>query len=317
MSMLKAPRSAAHERKEELREDQLATATFQARSFYEVHRQRVLAAAAVLGVIIVGIVGWRWWTQVQDTRAAEALGGVLTSYEAGDYQTALEGTDTQPGLLAIADQYGSTDTGNLATFFAADALYQLGRYDEAARYFERYDAKDDLLGASALAAQAGLREQRGEWAEAAALYLRAAAAYPALATAPDYLMSAAGAFEAAGDVDRSRQTVRDLVENEDYEESTVIGRAEVELARLDALAAAGVRPSPRPAPPAPAPASVTPPASQFPGLTLPGADPLAVPVAPAPTPAPAPPAPTPAPASPIPAPAPATDGDVAPPPAAE
>jgi predicted negative regulator of RcsB-dependent stress response len=169
MSMLKAPKSAAHERKEELREDQLATATFRARSFYEENKRPVQIAAALVGVLIVGIVGWRWWSGRQDVRAAEALGGILTAYEQGNYEAALEGTGTQPGLLEIANRYGSTDTGNLATFFAADALYQLGRFDEAGQYFERYDAREDLLGASALAAQAGLPEQPGGWAEAAAL----------------------------------------------------------------------------------------------------------------------------------------------------
>jgi hypothetical protein len=295
MSMLKAPRSAAHERKEELREDQLATATFRARSFYEEHARPLQIAAALAGLLIVGIVGWRWYVARQDVRAAEALGGILTAYEQGNYQEALEGTDAQPGLLEIADRYGSTDTGNLATFFAADALYQLGRFDEAGRYFERYDAENDLLGASALAAQAGLREQQGEWSEAGALYLRAAEAYAAPASAPDYLMAAAGAFEAAGEIDRAREALRGLVENEEYEEAGVIGRAEVELARLDALAAAGVTPSPRPAPPPPAPAPAASFAPAGPGLFpgAPGGGPVQVgPATEAPAPAATPAAPT-------------------------
>ena len=289
MSMLKAPRSAALERKEELREDQLATATFRARSFYEEHSRPVIIGAIALAALLAGIVGWQWWTARQDVRAAEALGSVLTAYEQGNYQEALEGIEGRPGLLAIADQYGSTDTGNLATFFAADALYQLGRFEDAARYFERYDADADLLGASALAAQAGLREQRGEWAGAAALYLRAAEAYPAPATAPDYLMAAAGASEAAGDLDAARETLRGLVENEEYEDSAVMARAEVELARLDALAAAGVTLTQRPAPPPPAPAAPAGPTQElpFPGATGP--------IQPVPGAGVTPPAPTPAP----------------------
>jgi predicted negative regulator of RcsB-dependent stress response len=309
MSMLKAPRSAAHERKEELREDQLATATFRARSFYEENERAVQIAAAVLGLLIVGIVGWKWWTERQDVRAAEALGGVLTAYEQGNYQEALEGVDGRPGLLAIADRYGATDTGNLATFFAADALYQLGRYDDAARYFAQYDADEDLLGASALAAQAGLREQRGEWAEAGALYLRAAETYPAPATAPDYLMAAAGTFEAAGDLDRARETLRGLVESEEYEESAVLTRAEVELARLDAMAAAGVRPARRPAPPPPAPPAAEPAPAMPPNLFPGAAGPLQTTPGATVTPVPQPVSPSPQPAAPAP--------DVAPPPAAE
>lgn len=200
MSMLKAPKSAApRTHREELREDQLATATVRARNFVEDYQRPLIIAAIGVVVLLVAVIGWRYWRSVQDRHAAEALGGVLTAYEAGEYQQALEGSEGRPGLIAIADQYGATETGNLATFFAGDALYQLGQYEEAARYFERYSAGNDLLGASALAARAGLAEMRGAWADAAGLYLRAADAVASAATTPDYLMAAGRNFEAAGD----------------------------------------------------------------------------------------------------------------------
>jgi len=204
MSMLKAPKPVS--RRHELREDQLATATAKGMTFLEEHRTLIIAAAAALVVVVLGVVGWGWYQARQDREAAEALGGILNAYEAGNYEEALEGTAEAPGLLEIADEYGSTNTGNLATFFAADALYQLGRYDEALEQFEDYDGGRDILGASALAGQAAVHEQRGEYARAGELYLRAADAYHSAATTPDYLMAAGRSFEAAGDYARAEAT---------------------------------------------------------------------------------------------------------------
>src|SRR5690606_19059865 len=191
-------------RRHELREDQLATATARGMTFFEEHRTLIIAAAAARVLLIAAIVAWGWYRSAQDREAAEALGAILAAYEQGDYEQALEGTPEAAGLLAIADEYGATDTGNLATFFAADALYQLGRYDEALEMFEAYDGARDVLGASALAGQAAIHEQRGEHARAGELYLRAAASAASAATTPDYLLAAGRSFEAAEDYAAAR-----------------------------------------------------------------------------------------------------------------
>lgn len=247
MATINAPKPA---RREELREDQLATAYVRTATFFEEHRRPLIIGAVALALLIAAVAGWRVWQERQDQQAAEALGAVLTQYEAGEYRAALDGADGEPGLLEIADRYGSTNTGQLATFFAADALYQLGEYDQAATYFERYDASDDLLGASALAGQAALAERAGEHAEAADLYTRAAGAYASAATAPDYFAAAARAHEAAGDLAAARASLEQL--RDDYEESPAAQAVELELARLTALEATG-GPTVEAAPAAPAP----------------------------------------------------------------
>lgn len=231
MSMLKAPRAVS--RRHELREDQLATATARGMTFFEEHRTLLIGAGIAVAAMIVGVLGWGWWQDRQDREAAEALGGVLTSYEQGQYEAALDGTPEAPGLLEIADDYGATNTGNLATFFAADALYQLGRYDEALEQFEAYDGDDDILGASALAGQAAIHEQNGDSERAADLYRRAAAAYASAATAPDYLMAAGRNYEAAGNYAAARQAYEEYLE--DWDETPNAALVEALLARAQAV----------------------------------------------------------------------------------
>jgi tetratricopeptide (TPR) repeat protein len=229
MSMLKAPKVS---RRHELREDQLATAAARGMTFFEEHRTLLIGAAAALVLVVVGVLLYGWWRERQDRAAAEALGGVLTAYQDGNYEEALEGTPEAAGLLEIADEYGATNTGNLATFFAADALYQLERYDEALAMFEDYDGDDDILGASALAGQAAIYEQRGEHARAAQLYLRAADAYESAATAPDYLMAAGRNYEAAGGFAQAQAAYERYLEG--WEETPNAALVEALLARARA-----------------------------------------------------------------------------------
>lgn len=233
MSMLNPPKTVS--RRHELREDQLATATARGMTFFEEHRTLIIGVAAALLVVVAGAVVWKWYQARQDRAAAEALGGILNAYESGDYQQALEGTPEAAGLLDIASQYGSTNTGNLATFFAADALYQLGRYDEALERFEDYDGDRDILGASALAGEAAVYEQRGDHARAAALYLRAADAYASAATTPGYLLAAGRNFEAAEDYERAQAAYQRYLD--DWEDDPNVALAKIFLARAQAEAA--------------------------------------------------------------------------------
>ena len=230
MSMLNAPKTVS--RRHELREDQLATATARSMTLFEEHRTLLISAAVGLLALIIGVIAFNWWQGKQDVAAAEALGSVLAAYEQGNLEQALNGTTDQPGLLAIADEYGSTDTGNLATFYAADALYQLGRYDDALRYFEQYDAGSDILGASALAGQAAIHEQQGDTAEAARLYRRAADAYASAATTPDYLMAAGRNYEAAGDFAEAQEVYQAYLDG--YEGTPNAPLVEALLARAQA-----------------------------------------------------------------------------------
>lgn len=210
MSMLDAPRTS---RRHQLREDQLATAAAVSVGFFEEHRTPLIAAAAGLVVVVAAIVGYGVVQNNRDSQAAEMLGSVLATYEQDQLAEALDGTADGPGLIEIADRYGSTATGNLATFYAADALYQLGRLDEAMEYFKRYDAGADILGASALAGQAAILEQRGDHAEAARLFRRAADVYDSPATSPDYLMSAGRTYEAAGDAIGAREVYEQFLDS--------------------------------------------------------------------------------------------------------
>ena len=241
------------EARAEERQDRFQTGVLRSRSFFEENRTLVIGAVVGVVALVLAIIAFVAWRANQDAQAEQALGSILSAYEAGDLETALAGTDDRPGLLEIADDYGSATA---APFFAADALFQLGRYDEAAKYFGMVD-DDGLMGASAIAGRAAILEVQGEHAEAADLYERAAARFKNDATSPGYLLDAGRAHQAAGDMDAAQRAYQTVLD--DYADTPEATTATVELASVEAAANAVGTPTgdvePGPAPDSTASAS--------------------------------------------------------------
>ncbi|MEM1054129.1 MAG: tetratricopeptide repeat protein [Bacteroidota bacterium] len=227
MAQINAPKPlTTPEQRAEERQDRFQNTVLSARTLYETNKTLVIGATAGILALVLGIIGFAWWNSTQSAEAEELLGSILTAYETGDLETALNGADGQPGLLAIANDYGDKTA---APFFAADALFQLGRYDEAEEYFRMVDL-GGLFGASAMAGLGSVHEMRGELAEAGAQYERAADAFEGEATAPGYLLDAGRAFEGAGDMAAAERAYQRILN--DYEDAPEALTASVELASV-------------------------------------------------------------------------------------
>lgn len=231
MPMLKAPRQVS--RRQELRQDVMTTGFTRVVHLYEKYRNFLIGGAiGVLVLIFVGI-GYGFYSQTQSRKASEMLGAVVRVYEQGQFRQALDGDGTRPGLREIADRYGRSPDGNLARFYAADALYRLGDADEALTFFRRYKKGEDYIGASAYAGEAAILEDRGEVARAGALYERAASSFKNALTSPEYLLGAARSYEAAGTYDKARSAYERI--REEYGETPAAQTVEVLIARLETL----------------------------------------------------------------------------------
>ena len=210
MATLKAPKTIS--RRQELRKDAVTTVWVRIQEVFYGNRGIAWAVAGGIVAIVAGILGWDFLQGARGVQADEALGGIIRTYENGDYQLALDGTATAVGLLEIIDDYGSTPAGNIARFYAADASYRLGDYETALEFFEDYNGGDDLLGASALAGQAAIYELSADFERAADLYVRAAEAVDNSLVSPIYWMSAGLAYEKAGvfeDAETAFRTIKD------------------------------------------------------------------------------------------------------------
>jgi tetratricopeptide (TPR) repeat protein len=228
MSALKTPEKTS--RRQELRRNWLVQLYAQAILFYEDHRQLVHGLGIGLLALVLAVPGYVYYQQQQTEQANEMLGQILPVYEQGNYDQALNGAGQRAGLLTIADDYGNTAPGNLASFYAANALYEQGEYDRALAYFQRFDKGNNFIGASAYAAEAAIYENRGEMKRAAEHYEQASSQYKNKLTSPRYLIEAGQAHEEAGSYAAAEQVYQQV--KDEYPDSDQAEEVDRYLARV-------------------------------------------------------------------------------------
>ncbi|MEX0737315.1 MAG: tetratricopeptide repeat protein [Bacteroidota bacterium] len=200
--MLKAQKKLS---KREIKEDKLVTSYFEATSWYE-HNKK-LVSSVVTGLILVAVVAVVVVNNMRSNneKATSELGKVLRLYDEGRFDLAIDGNPQQNvrGLQAIVDDYGSTNAGELATFYLASAYYAQGNYDKALEYFLDVNLDDPMISSSGLAGVAACYEVKADHARAAEYFERAAFNDPRGVLAAEHIMHAAQNFVKAGNREKA------------------------------------------------------------------------------------------------------------------
>ena len=230
MATLKAPKTIS--KRKELRQDKAVTVFVRIQEFLYNNRTLAYGIAGAFVVVLIAIGGYAFWQSQRGDEAQALLGSIVRIYEEGGYREALDGVGDTPGLLTIAGDYGSSDAGNLARFYAADALFRLGEYDQALDYFEAFDKGDNIVGASALAGEAAIHEIQGNYGRAGDLYERAATVYDDELTSPGYLHNAGRSYEKAEQYEDARDAYQRI--RDQYPDSNQAQSIDFFLARVSA-----------------------------------------------------------------------------------
>ncbi|MCC5925401.1 MAG: hypothetical protein JJU41_02475 [Bacteroidetes bacterium] len=198
--------------KEDLESDVLITTYARISIYVQQNTAKVVGTAIAVLVLIGSVVGYTIHSSNQQ-QAAQAFLGYSEQYiNVGDYEAALFGTDSVLGigLVAIVNNYGRTDAGNLARFYAAVAKKELGDNDAALNYMRNFKAPNGVLGVGAISFHAVLLDNAGRHTEAAREFRRAANWDVNSSTTPQNLLR--GAQSAiAGDDYRLAQELVELI----------------------------------------------------------------------------------------------------------
>ncbi|MCH5239161.1 MAG: tetratricopeptide repeat protein [Muribaculaceae bacterium] len=98
-------------------------------------------------------------------RAFEAYNGIETQN--------LNDSTAAAQYMSVADQYSGDTAGKLAALSAGEALYNQGRYEEAAQYLKKFSSSDDILEANALVLTGDCYVNLGNYDEALSFYQKA------------------------------------------------------------------------------------------------------------------------------------------------
>ena len=116
-------------------------------------------------------------------------------FEKGEFQAALNGTENYIGLINIIEKYASTQSGNLARYYAGISYLRLEEFESAIQMLEKYNSKDKLLLSISKAAIGDAFSEIGQPKEAIEYYKKAIRITSNNLTTPIFLMKCANIYE--------------------------------------------------------------------------------------------------------------------------
>lgn len=197
---------------EEIQADAFVTGYAKSLDYFYHHKTLVYAIIGSVVGLIVLFAAWSVYSDGQNVEAKALLVEAESAFIRKDFAAALNGDGaTNVGFLAIASDYGSTETGNLAAYYAAVSASQLNDFDTALEMISNFDVPKGVMGVGAVGLHAAILESMGNHAEAAKLYEKAANWDVNDSTTPSYLVKAANAALNAGDMKAAAAYAEDVL----------------------------------------------------------------------------------------------------------
>ena len=218
--------------KEALRKENLEETVSKTDQFYNEHKKTIWAVACA--IIVVALCVFAYVKLVYQPKCAEAAQQAFPaeqSFAAGEYELALNGDGNVLGLADVIDEYGSK-AGAAVYMEAGVCALQLGQYEEALGYLKKYNGKEPILAARAIACQGDAYVGLEKYEEAAAAYTKAAAKADNVFAAA-YLLKAGIVYEELGNKAKAVECYKVIKDKypqsiEGYDIDKYITRAEAE-----------------------------------------------------------------------------------------
>jgi len=117
--------------------------------FFERNRNAIVFGALAIGLLVAGYFIYQTFVKLPaEQNAAAEMQQAQVQFERDSFALALT-TPGQgyPGFLDIIEDYGSTEAGNLANYYAAVSYLNLGQYEAALDYASAFKPSGELLPA--------------------------------------------------------------------------------------------------------------------------------------------------------------------------
>lgn len=168
---------------------------------------------SVVGVIAIVLGYTKFVTEPKNNEAQSELFMAVNSFEKDSFNLALNGDGQFYGFLDLIDEYGSTEAGNLANFYAGSCYLNLGDFDNAIEYLSKFKANDQMVSSVALGSLGDAYMNVGESNKAISSWKKAASNSDNNFTAPLYMMRAAMALEENGNFKEALSLYQNIKNN--------------------------------------------------------------------------------------------------------
>ncbi|MFC2085095.1 hypothetical protein ACFLS9_08565 [Bacteroidota bacterium] len=218
--------------KKHIKEDKLVSTYYKVQKFYEDNQSKIFIVGGILAVIIIAVFWYTSKIEQDNLSATTALSRILSQYETGSYQAAIDGTPGTNiiGLAKIVDDYGGSEQGETTRIYLAHSYYYLGNIDEAMEQYNDYSGSNELLIATALAGKASCYEVKEDYESAADSYMEASSVSSSNPQNPDYLLNAGINYIKSNSYDDAKESLTIL--KKEYKNSNLANNADKYLALI-------------------------------------------------------------------------------------
>lgn len=182
--------------------------------FIEQKRKPILIGIIILIVVVAAIMAIRQFYMLpREAKAQSEMFKGTYYFEKDSFQLAVKGNGGDfAGFESIADEYGSTDAGNLAKAYTGISYMRMGQYDNAIKYLKDFDADDILISPAIVGAIGDCYVEMDKTKEGVSYFEKAAEKADNNLISPIYLKKAGIAYESLNENDKAvkaYQTIKD------------------------------------------------------------------------------------------------------------
>jgi predicted negative regulator of RcsB-dependent stress response len=191
----------------------------------------IIGIVGAIVLIVGGYFGFQYYQKNQNAQAQKEMFQAVRYFEADSLNLAMKGDGNNLGFEQIIDDYGMTDAGNLANYYAGVIALKQGKFPVAVFYLQDFKSNDILVQARAYSLLGDAYMEQKDFENAAKFYSKASEYKPNKFYTPAYLMKLALAYEKLNQIDKAIATYDRIITQ--YWESTEFQAARKYKASLE------------------------------------------------------------------------------------
>ena len=189
----------------------------------------------VLAVVVLAVGGWYGYKNfIQKPKAEKAIDVMFKAeeyYRMDSLQKALNGDGISWGFVRVIKEYGGTDAGNLARFYAGDCYLRTGDFNNAVKQLKEFSTSQKQIQARAYKLLGDAYSELGKNDEAISTYKKAASHFPEdLHNSAEYLFFAASLADKSGKNNEAIELYKEVTEK--FPGTVAANESEKYLAKL-------------------------------------------------------------------------------------
>ena len=195
---------------EEVRKENIEATVSKTEKFLNENQKTIWTV--LIAILVIGLAVLAYSKFIYTPKCAEAMAAAYpaeASFQAGEYELALNGDGNVAGFEQIISDYG-TKAGKLASYYAGISYMKLGNYSDAINYLKKFDGNDQVIAPMALGAIGDCYMELDDMNNAVSYYGKAAAKNPNDFTSPMFLLKEGMTYEIMGNYAKALEVYKSL-----------------------------------------------------------------------------------------------------------